>query len=62
MSKQGKSAAGRLFYTFGTIFLLTVIMVCVLNFIQDSRFVQNRAETAAAQSSSQTEAVGKQAQ
>lgn len=62
MSKQHKSAAGRLFYTFGTIFLLAVIMVCVLNFRQDSRLFQNRAEAAAAQGSPQTGEVGKSAQ
>lgn len=58
MSKQKKSAAGRLFYTFGTIFLFAVIIVCVLNFRQDSRLFQNRAEAAAAQTSSRVGEVG----
>lgn len=57
MSKQGKSAAGILFYTFATVLLLAVIIVCVLNFRQDSRLFQNRAEASVVKSSSQTEAI-----
>ena len=47
MSKNRKSAAGRLYYTFGTIFLMAVITVCAMNFIKDSRLVNKPAVAAA---------------
>lgn len=47
MSKNRKSAASRLYYTFGTIFLMAVITVCTMNFIKDSR-IMNKPTVAAA--------------
>lgn len=37
MKGKKKSAAGRLFYTFGTILLLTVIAICAINFAKNGR-------------------------
>ena len=37
MKGTKKSAAGRLFYTFGTILLLTVITICSINFSRNGR-------------------------
>jgi hypothetical protein len=37
MKGTKKSAAGRLFYTFGTILLLTIITVCAVNFAKNGR-------------------------
>lgn len=48
MSKNRKSAAGRLYYTFGTIFLMAVITVCTMNFIKDSRIMNKPVVAAAA--------------
>lgn len=53
MSKQGKSAAGRLFYTFGTIFLIAVITVCAMNFSKDSRITNRHVVTASTKSTSE---------
>ncbi len=49
MSKNRKSVAGRLYYTFGTVFLMAVITVCAINFSQDSRIVNRPAVTASAE-------------
>lgn len=46
--KKNESAAGLLINTFGTILLLTVIIICTLNFIRDGRVYQILAEKAAA--------------
>ncbi|HOA55463.1 MAG TPA: hypothetical protein PK423_05585 [Clostridiales bacterium] len=35
--KRKISVASMLFYTFGTILLLTLIIICILNFIRDGR-------------------------
>ncbi len=35
--RKKESAAGRLFYTFGTILLISVLIICTINFIKDSR-------------------------
>jgi hypothetical protein len=49
MSKnKSESVAGVLLNTFGTILLLTVIIICTLNFIKDGRGYQILAEKAAA--------------
>ncbi len=37
MKETGKSAAGRLFYTFGTVLLMAVITVCSMNFAKNGR-------------------------
>jgi len=52
MSKYGKSAAGRLYYTFGTVFLMAVITVCAINFSKDSRIMNRPAVAASAESTS----------
>ncbi len=39
MNKK-KSVAGRLFYTFGTIFAAAVLVVCAMNFVRDARVLQ----------------------
>jgi len=49
MKKKGNSAAGRLFYTFGTIFLFALIAVCSLNFARDSRVIQTYLSSEAAE-------------
>ncbi|NLK86204.1 MAG: hypothetical protein GX279_01755 [Clostridiaceae bacterium] len=49
MSKnKNESVAGVLLNTFGTILLLTVIIICTLNFIKDGRGYQILSEKAAA--------------
>lgn len=48
MSKNRKSATGRLYYTFGTILLMAVITVCIMNFFQDSRLMNKPAVAASA--------------
>lgn len=40
MNKKKKSVAGRLFYTFGTIFFTAVLAVCAMNFARDGRAFQ----------------------
>ena len=40
MKKKKKSASGRLFYTFGSLFLIAVIAVCTMNFVKDGRAFQ----------------------
>ena len=45
MSKR-KSVAGRLFYTFGTIFAVAVLVVCVMNFVRDARVLQGSLSSA----------------
>ncbi len=52
MSKNRKSIAGRLYYTFGTVFLMAVITVCAMNFSQDSRIMNRPAVTASAEQTS----------
>jgi hypothetical protein len=37
MKGTKKSAAGRLFYTFGTILLMALVTVCATNFTKDGR-------------------------
>lgn len=49
MSENKKSVAGRLYYTFGTVFLMAVITVCAMNFLQDSRIMSRAAATASAE-------------
>jgi hypothetical protein len=51
MSKNGKSAC-RLYYTFGTVFLMAVITVCAMNFSKDSRIMNRPAVTASTESAS----------
>lgn len=40
MSKNGKSIAGRLFYTFGTLFIAAIFAVFAINFEKDARVFQ----------------------
>jgi hypothetical protein len=47
-----KSVAGRLFYTFGTIFMMAVITVCAMNFSKDARIMNRPAVTASTESTS----------
>ncbi|HEY8349798.1 MAG TPA: hypothetical protein PK767_08825 [Clostridiales bacterium] len=35
--KKKKSVAGMLFYTFSTILLLTLLIICIINFLRDGR-------------------------
>lgn len=50
--KKGESAAGLLLNTFGTLFLITAITICVLNFIKDGRAYHMLAEQASARTGS----------
>lgn len=47
-----KLVAGRLFYTFGTIFMMAVITFCAMNFSKDSRIMNRPAVTASTESTS----------
>ena len=40
MSKNKKSVVSRLFFTFGTVFLVSIIAVCTINFARDGRVFQ----------------------
>ncbi len=58
MSENRRPAAGRLFYTFGTILLMAVITVCVMNFIQDSRLLNKPAVAASVNESANVPSAG----
>lgn len=51
MSRKKKSVAGRLFYTFGSIFLAAVVTVCTMNFMKDGRVFQAHLLSSATEAS-----------
>lgn len=48
MSKKKKSVVSRLFFTSGTIFLVSVIAICTINFARDGRAFETPLLSAAA--------------
>lgn len=51
-SNAGSSNAGRFFYSFGTVFLLAVLTICIINFARDGRAFQDTTASAAVQTGS----------
>ena len=52
MEKANNSSAGRFFYSFGTVFLLAVLTICIINFSRDSRAFQKTVAAVTAETNS----------